>query len=136
MTVAIFDKSWIIEDQAVMNRKKPPKLTCSSESVPYVGSPYLNEWRLDLAEWMLRFDLMVLYDREIYDKLEGQDPIADKLEAHKKIVLMIKAEQHGAWPPAYRYDIANRRSVWEHRLADGSFWRKFTKQEPNRRENV
>lgn len=120
MTVAIFSEAWILEDQAWMTKKKVPKMTCASESVPYVGLKYPHEWRLDLAEWMIRFDLMVLYHREIYDKLEGQDPIADRLEAHKRIVLKIKTEQHGAWPPAYRYDIANRRSVWEHRLADGT----------------
>ncbi|EGF97664.1 uncharacterized protein MELLADRAFT_84551 [Melampsora larici-populina 98AG31] len=64
---------------------------------------------------------MVQYHKTIYDKLPGQlsHPIAPRLILHKAVVLEIQTENQGRWMPAFRYNIAQRQNVWEHRLADG-----------------
>ncbi|KAH9819143.1 hypothetical protein DFH28DRAFT_887379 [Melampsora americana] len=120
ISVAIFDPEWILADKNYMTSKRQPKSSCTTNTIPYIGLQYPHEWRLSFGAWTVRFALMVRYHREIYDKIPGNDPLAPRLEEHKKIVLKIKADSRGAWTPAFRYDIANRRSVWEHRLPNGS----------------
>ncbi|KAH9820618.1 hypothetical protein DFH28DRAFT_884617 [Melampsora americana] len=120
ISVAIFDPEWILANKNYMITKRQPKSACTSDTIPYIGLQYPHGWRLSFGAWTVRFDLMVRYHREIYDKIPGNDPLAPRLEEHKKIVLKIKADRRGAWTPAFRYDIANRRSVWEHRLPNGS----------------
>lgn len=119
--VSIFNVKWLLLDKNFMTTKRAKPVSCGSDTIPYIGLPIPSEWHLTSAEWSKRFDLMVRYHDTHYDKLPNQlsHPIAPRLIAHKMNVLQIQMEQQGRWLPAFRYDIAQRTNVWEHRLPDG-----------------
>ncbi|KAH9818524.1 hypothetical protein DFH28DRAFT_888500 [Melampsora americana] len=121
MPVSIFDPTWLIQDANFM-KTRSARTGCSTNTMAYVGLPYVNEYRLTQNEWSTRFNLMVKYQEEKYDVLDSQklSPIAPRLRVHKENVLQIQINCYGKWTPAMRYDIAHRRNVWENRLPDGS----------------
>ncbi|EGG01009.1 uncharacterized protein MELLADRAFT_92727 [Melampsora larici-populina 98AG31] len=104
-----------------MTTKQTKTTSCHLDTIPYVGLPIPSKWRLTSAGWSKRFDLMVKYHQGMYDTLPSQKdhPIAPRLIAHKAVVLEIQLERQGGWLPAFRYNIAQRQNVWEHRLPDG-----------------
>ncbi|EGG00777.1 uncharacterized protein MELLADRAFT_93006 [Melampsora larici-populina 98AG31] len=120
--VTIFSTAWLLEDSTYMKTKRTKTVSCTSDTISYVGLKVPNEYRLSRAEWSTRFNLMVKYQKLEYDTLDSQKgfPIAPRLVAHKENVLQIQEDNFGMWMPAMRYDIAHRQNVWEHRMPDGS----------------